>query len=58
MLLLNINQTSQKKRGVKMLKKLFKTFAIVLFLMGSFVGKVISSELTFFTIGTGGTAYT
>ena len=41
-----------------MFKKLFRTFAIVLFLSGSFVSKVISSELTFFTIGTGGTAYT
>ena len=41
-----------------MFKKLFKTFAIVLFLAGSFMSKVISSELTFFTIGTGGTAYT
>ena len=41
-----------------MFKKLFKVFALVLFLSGSFVGKVISSELTFFTIGTGGTAYT
>ena len=41
-----------------MFRKLFKTFAIVLFLAGSFTGKVISSELTFFTIGTGGTAYT
>jgi len=41
-----------------MLKKLLKTFAVVLFLSGSFVGKVVSSELTFFTIGTGGTAYT
>ena len=41
-----------------MFKKLFKTFAIVLFLAGSFTSKVISSELTFFTIGTGGTAYT
>ena len=30
-----------------MLKKLLKTFAIVLFLSGSFVGKVVSSELTF-----------
>ena len=30
-----------------MFKKLFKTFVIVLFLSGSFVSKVISSELTF-----------
>ena len=41
-----------------MFKKLLKSFAIVLFLSSSFVGKAISSELTFFTIGTGGTAYT
>ena len=41
-----------------MFKKLFKTFAIVLLISGSFVGKVISADLTFFTIGTGGTAYT
>ena len=41
-----------------MFKKLFRTFAVFLFLSGSFIGKAISSELTFFTIGTGGTAYT
>ena len=41
-----------------MFKKLFRTFAVFLFLSGSFVGKAISNELTFFTIGTGGTAYT
>ncbi len=41
-----------------MFKKLLKIFTLVLFLSSSFVGKVISSELTFFTIGTGGTAYT
>ena len=41
-----------------MFKKLFKTFAIVLLLSGSFMSKVISADLTFFTIGTGGTAYT
>ena len=41
-----------------MFKKLFKIFAFVLLISGSFVGKVISADLTFFTIGTGGTAYT
>ena len=41
-----------------MFKKLLQTFALVLFISGSFVGKVISADLTFFTIGTGGTAYT
>ena len=41
-----------------MFKKILRTFAVVLFLSGSFVGKAISNELTFFTIGTGGTAYT
>ena len=41
-----------------MFKNLFKTFAVVLLLSGSFVGKAISNDLTFFTIGTGGTAYT
>ena len=41
-----------------MFKKLFRTFAVFLFLSGSFLGKAISNELTFFTIGTGGTAYT
>ena len=30
-----------------MIKRLLKTFAIVLFLSSSFIGKVISSELTF-----------
>ena len=38
--------------------KLFRIFSILLFLSASFVGKAISNELTFFTIGTGGTAYT
>ena len=41
-----------------MFKNLFKTFAVILLLSGSFVGKAISNDLTFFTIGTGGTAYT
>ena len=41
-----------------MFKKLFRTFAELLFLSGYFLGKAISNELTFFTIGTGGTAYT
>ena len=41
-----------------MFKNLFKTFAVVLLLSGSFVGKAISNDLTFFKIGTGGTAYT
>jgi TRAP transporter TAXI family solute receptor len=39
-------------------KKILKTFAVLLVLTGSFVGKAISNELTFFTIGTGGTSYT
>ena len=37
-----------------MFKKLFKTFALILLMSGSFMGKVISADLTFFTIGTGG----
>ena len=41
-----------------MIKKILKTFAVLLVLTGSFVGKAISNELTFFTIGTGGTSYT
>ncbi|MBD1143722.1 TAXI family TRAP transporter solute-binding subunit [Pelagibacterales bacterium SAG-MED33] len=41
-----------------MIKKILKTFAVLLVLSGSFVGKAISNELTFFTIGTGGTSYT
>ena len=41
-----------------MMKKILKTFAVLLVLTGSFVGKAISNELTFFTIGTGGTSYT
>ncbi len=41
-----------------MIKNLLKSLAVLLVLTSSFVGKAISSELTFFTIGTGGTAYT
>lgn len=41
-----------------MIKKILKTFAVLLVFTGSFVGKAISNELTFFTIGTGGTSYT
>jgi len=41
-----------------MFKNLFKKFAITLFLIASFAGKTYSAELSFFTIGTGGTAYT
>ena len=55
MITLNIFKLIDRR---KMFKKLLKSFAIVLFLSSSFVGKAISSELTFFTIGTGGTAYT
>ena len=38
--------------------KLFRIFSVFLLFSASFVGKAISNELTFFTIGTGGTAYT
>ena len=41
-----------------MIKNLLKSLAVLLVLTSSFIGKAISSELTFFTIGTGGTAYT
>ena len=41
-----------------MIKNLLKSLAVVLVLISSFIGKAISNELTFFTIGTGGTAYT
>ena len=41
-----------------MIKNLLKSLAVVLVLSSSFIGKAISNELTFFTIGTGGTAYT
>lgn len=41
-----------------MLKNLLKKFSIILFVMVSFAGKTYSAELSFFTIGTGGTAYT
>ncbi len=41
-----------------MLKSLIKKLAITLFIIGSFSAKSIANELTFFTIGTGGTAYT
>ena len=41
-----------------MIKNLLKSLAVILVLTSSFIGKAISNELTFFTIGTGGTAYT
>ena len=41
-----------------MIKNLLKSLAVLLVLTSSFIGKAISNELTFFTIGTGGTAYT
>jgi len=41
-----------------MFKNLLKKFSIILFVMFSFAGKTYSAELSFFTIGTGGTAYT
>ena len=41
-----------------MLKNLLKKFAVTLFGIVSFAGKTYSAELSFFTIGTGGTAYT
>ena len=41
-----------------MFKKIFSKLVITLFLIGSFSAKSIANELTFFTIGTGGTAYT
>ena len=41
-----------------MFKNLLRKFSIILFVMVSFAGKTYSAELSFFTIGTGGTAYT
>ena len=41
-----------------MIKNLLKSLAVLLVVTSSFIGKAISNELTFFTIGTGGTAYT
>ena len=41
-----------------MIKNLLKSLAVLLVLTSSFIGKAISNELTFFTIGTGGTSYT
>ncbi len=41
-----------------MIKNLLKSLAVLLVISSSFIGKAISNELTFFTIGTGGTAYT
>jgi len=41
-----------------MLKNLLKKFVVTLFVIVSFAGKAYSTELSFFTIGTGGTAYT
>ena len=39
-----------------MFKNLLKKFSIILFVMVSFAGKTYSADLSFFTIGTGGTA--
>ena len=41
-----------------MFKKLFKSSLMILFLMIGLSGKSFAQELKFFTIGTGGTAYT
>ena len=41
-----------------MIKNLLKSLAVLLVITSSLIGKAISNELTFFTIGTGGTAYT
>ena len=41
-----------------MFKKLFKSSLMILFLIIGFSGKSFAQELKFFTIGTGGTAYT
>ena len=41
-----------------MIKNLLKSLAVLLVITSSFIGKAVSNELTFFTIGTGGTAYT
>ncbi len=41
-----------------MIKNLLKSLAVLLVISSSFIGKAVSNELTFFTIGTGGTAYT
>ena len=41
-----------------MFKKLFKSSLMILFLIIAFSGKSFAQELKFFTIGTGGTAYT
>jgi TRAP transporter TAXI family solute receptor len=41
-----------------MFKKILKSFGLILFLSSSIFGKAYSADLTFFTIGTGGTAYT
>ena len=41
-----------------MIKNLFKSSLMILFLMIGLSGKSFAQELKFFTIGTGGTAYT
>ena len=41
-----------------MIKKLFKSSLMILFLMIGLSGKSFAQELKFFTIGTAGTAYT
>ena len=41
-----------------MFKKLLKSSLMILFLMIGLSGKSFAQELKFFTIGTGGTAYT
>ena len=41
-----------------MIKNLFKNFLMILLLTTGLSGKAFSEEVNFFTIGTGGTAYT
>ena len=41
-----------------MFKNLFKNFLMILLLTTGLTGKAFSAEVNFFTIGTGGTAYT
>ena len=41
-----------------MIKNLFKNFLIILLFTTGIGGKAFSAEVNFFTIGTGGTAYT
>ena len=41
-----------------MIKNLFKNFLIILLFTTGLGGKAFSADVNFFTIGTGGTAYT